>query len=77
MDIINTFIAERCIEDPAAEISKSDLYTAYGKWCEDYGERIISKKEFGGRLNRRGIEGTKTKGVRCWIGIKCRPEDDN
>jgi len=71
MDVIAEFIEERCIEDRNIETTTKELYTAYSKWCEENGEKPISSKSFGRRLEEREYLPVRigTKQERGWRGI--------
>jgi putative DNA primase/helicase len=70
MDVIAGFIADRCIEDPGAYVAVKDLYKAYKEWCEQGGERALTKRSFGTRLREMGfVSGRGTGGAHQWRGI--------
>jgi putative DNA primase/helicase len=68
-DVLATFIAERCIEGPTAEVSSHALYVAYSEWCKASGEQPLSKKALAPRLQERGYLPTRSKTARGWVGI--------
>ena len=53
MDVLGEFIAEHCIVEDQAEVTAKDLYERYK---EETGERKLSPKQFGQRLQDRGFE---------------------
>jgi len=72
-DAVGAFIAEECIELPSATCTAGDLYAAYSSWADDAGERPMSKRALGLRLQERGFHPHKgTGGQRRWQGITVR-----
>lgn len=69
MDVLETFLAECCLESPGSRVSLRELYDTYVNWCDDSGEYQINKRDFGIRLKERGLEQTKTGADRFWHGI--------
>ena len=68
MDVLGAFLADCCLTDPAVRVRASDLYHAYGKWCEARGESAKSGRVFGESMTERGFErihsgGTWYRGV--------------
>jgi P4 family phage/plasmid primase-like protien len=56
MDVLGQFVKECCEEGPDKSEAAAALYKAYHLWCEDGGERVISKRKFGIQLRERGFE---------------------
>ena len=56
MDIIGTFLTERCRVQAKASVSAKDLYAAYRSWCDDNGNHPVSQRRFGSSLTERGLE---------------------
>jgi putative DNA primase/helicase len=69
MDVIGQFIGDRCVRDANAIARKGELFDAFTKWCEENGEREMSKKTFGMRLAERGIIEDRNEKSRFWRGI--------
>lgn len=72
MDILGKFIANCCIQKPDIKTPMKFLYQEYVRWCEDAGERPLSKNEFAKELTVRGFEPATGKGniaLRCGIGL--------
>jgi putative DNA primase/helicase len=70
-DILGAFIAERCTMGPDEWASKDELYRSYSSWAEQAGEKPISKRAFGERIQeRQGIADNRdhSRG-RFWTGI--------
>ena len=72
-DPLKDFIAERCVLDPAASASGSELWTAYSEWFEASGERSrLGRNQFLDALKARGLRRHHTSAARSWIGIGLR-----
>jgi putative DNA primase/helicase len=68
MDVIATFIADRCVAGPGEKENTGVLYEAYSIWCNETGERPLSKRDFGLRLREKGFEPRGGR-KRSWRGI--------
>lgn len=72
-DILAPFIEECCVVGGAVRATAKSLFAAYRKWCEEAGERVMSQKRFGMRLDDRGFDSCRgTSGTRYWLGIGLR-----
>lgn len=72
-DAVGAFIAEECIESSGATCTAADLYASYAAWADDAGERPMSKRALGLRLQERGFTPHKgAAGQRRWQGITTR-----
>lgn len=70
MDVLAEFIRESCELSPNAVATAHAIYKQYSSWCEDVGERAMSKRQLGLRLQERGFKPHKgTTGTRTWLGI--------
>jgi putative DNA primase/helicase len=56
MDLLASWIEERCIVHSDAWVPFKDLYTDYSEWCVESGEKPETKRSFGNRLKERGFE---------------------
>lgn len=74
MDILLDFIADRCTLDARAETTSAALYEAYTEWCTLSGEKALSKKMLGLRLQERGLRSVRigSRQARGWGGIGLR-----
>jgi putative DNA primase/helicase len=72
-DILGQFLGEECKSGSLSQsISASTLYKAYQYWCDESGNREMTKTQFGRKLGDKGIEKKKTsKGIR-YIGLTLR-----
>jgi putative DNA primase/helicase len=68
------FVAERCILERSASISKEDLYTSFVAFCEATGATLLTKRMFGARLNAMAIvsEGQNLWSIHEWRGIRLK-----
>jgi P4 family phage/plasmid primase-like protien len=70
MDVLADFLTDCCdVGAINATVSISELYRAYSKWCEESGERALSKLKFGRRMAERGFRQDRTGQERYWHGI--------
>jgi putative DNA primase/helicase len=71
MDVLGDFLADRCLRGEGLQVSKSNLYEEYKKWCEDAGEQTETKRKFGMLLKERSIEDGRNseRTERIWKGI--------
>lgn len=74
-DVLAPFVEECFVVDRAARATKKNTYAAYRDWCDKNGERAMSQKRFGTRLENRGFDSYRgTGGVRYWLGIGLRSD---
>jgi putative DNA primase/helicase len=76
MDILAGFLDDCCVEEVNLTVPLGDLYKAYDQWCDDSGEKSMTKREFGMRMRERGFTQVRgTGGVRLWdgVGLQARP----
>jgi len=69
-DRIAPFLEDRCVAGDGLEATAGDLYSTYKAWCESSGERPMSQRSFGLRLEEKGFQKTRSysKG-RAWRGL--------
>jgi putative DNA primase/helicase len=72
MDVLGSFIEDRCEVGPKKEVKKRDLYADYETWCADEKEKPLSKKAFGLRIKERGIIDKRTGKDRFWVGVELK-----
>jgi putative DNA primase/helicase len=69
-DPVAAFVAECCVLEKFAIISKAELYNAYRNWTYDTGSKAMSQKRFGPLIrNIEGVDETRDSGTRSWVGI--------
>lgn len=55
MDVLASFIDDRCELNPQGSTLATPLYEAYVAWCTANGEKSESQRKFGDRLGERGF----------------------
>ena len=73
MDRLGEFLEACCILDEHAQVPKGVLYARYVSWAQGEGEKPLSSKGFGMRLQERGFDDTRTSAVRSWLGLEVAP----
>lgn len=69
-DVIGLFLEERCVLTGNATVASAELFADYRDWCDEQGERPMTAKALGLRLQERGTRPFKgTGGQRRWQGI--------
>jgi P4 family phage/plasmid primase-like protien len=67
------FVEEVCELGPDKEMSKTELYSVFQKWCQVSGFKAIGKIKFGKELKRqlgdKISDSRVTDGDRIWVGI--------
>jgi len=76
MDILAGFLVECCVINTNAKARAGELYAAYREWCEKNGEKPVSQRNFGSRLQERGLKSARTRRYRMWEGIGIQVEGD-
>lgn len=77
MDIIALFINDCCIMDSKATVSCTNIYKKYVDWCNESGEFVLSKINFGKKLEEKGFSvDRKSQGLRVRKGL-CLKEMPN
>lgn len=80
-DVIGRFLGERCEFHQHASVTKKALYGAYKSWCDDFGEKSITQKAFGMRLNDLGLDealaGSGKDRSRIWLGLALLHEEES
>ena len=73
MDVLDSFLKDCCVATPDTKVSVQDLYQVYTRWCEQSGERAVTKRQLSAQLKERGYENKKsTGGVHWWVNITVR-----
>jgi putative DNA primase/helicase len=75
-DMVAAFLTDACTTEPAATVSKNELFGAYARWCAEMGETALTKNELRERLIERGIKEAKSGSARLWRGIGLLPPDE-
>ena len=71
MDVVQTYLNERCQINPTARIEVSALYQNHVDWCRENGEKSLSNLELTQRLKEKGFSSRRSgaKGNYQWHGI--------
>lgn len=79
-DAFGDFLREKTIDDPTGDISKTEFFNLYKEWCDeqDLPPRMRhTKRRIGFLMIERGYDEMKgAKGLRLWVGIRERGEND-
>ena len=74
-DVLGEFISSECIMDPGEFVAKDRLFDTYKKFCDDNGEKPVSKKNFGSRMIEKGFDKNVRRGrKRVWKGIQLKQD---
>lgn len=76
-DRLGDFLDECCVVQADTACSKSELYSAYERWCRESGEYTVSKKKLGQRLAERGLTEGRNAAGRYWQGLGLQPQTMN
>jgi putative DNA primase/helicase len=69
-DRLAPFLEEKTGASKSGQVSKGRLYAAYKEWAEEAGERPMSKRALGTRMEERGFAPNDKAGqVRVWNGL--------
>ena len=71
MDILASFMNDRCVVMESAKASAKDIFESYKAWCEASGEKPMTQRMLGMRLKDRGFENRRAgaAGNFMWFGI--------
>jgi putative DNA primase/helicase len=69
MDIIGSFIKDRCEQKPGVQIRARELFKCYQDWCEENNEHGCTEKFFGLRLKELGVAQKRLSDGRHWVNI--------
>ena len=68
-DALGDWLEENCQLGEQYETTVAEVYRNYLDYCEKIKEHPWSKKRMLANLQTRGIERTRSMGIRCWKGI--------
>ncbi len=75
MDVLGDFVEDRCITGESIQVKVKDIYNEYEGWAEANGEKPLSKKIFGIKLDEKGFDVYRgSRGVRFRVGIGIKQE---
>ena len=70
MDSVGDFLEECCVLDDNAIQKVKEVYDAYRQWCEQNGERPMSKNNLSNEFKRRGFQNKRgTGGLFYWVRL--------
>jgi putative DNA primase/helicase len=72
MDIIGSFIKERCIQGDGGSVRAREFFKCYQGWCDDHNEHAVSERFFGLRLKEMGIDQKRMNDGRYWQEIRIK-----
>jgi phage/plasmid-associated DNA primase len=73
---LGAFVSDECVLDEKGFVLTAELYAVYKSWCDDNGERAISKKELVMRLQEMGFTpAPDRRGNRLWRGLRLAGRD--
>ncbi len=68
-DRLAPFLEERTRDHRAGQVPKGKIYAAYKEWCGENGERPMSQRAFGLRMEEKGYKSSRTARCRAWDGL--------
>jgi putative DNA primase/helicase len=76
-DRLAPFLDENTIDHRRGQIPAGELYTRYKAWADANGERAMSKRALGMRMEEKGYKpGRTTRGGRAWDGLSLMERED-
>lgn len=75
MDILSSFIEDKCNCQSSERVAVGDLYEAFKKWSDFACQETVGKKIFGNLMRQKGFIQSKSGSNRYWNGIKLNPEE--
>jgi putative DNA primase/helicase len=77
MDLLESFIDDKCIRQSSDKVPVGDLYEAYKGWTDFACQETVGKKIFGNLMRQKGFFQSKSGNIRYWNGIKLNPEENS
>lgn len=72
MDVLRPFVVERCVIEATARTDRTELFAAYGTWCNDNKEERMTGAEFYESLRDHGWRPKTIRGRRYFEGIRLK-----
>lgn len=69
-DTVSAWVDECCELDKKARVERTVLYDSYSDYCSSEERQSLSKTKFFATLRSRGLQETKSSGIRGFAGIK-------
>lgn len=76
LDVIVTFLNDRCIAFPEMEIRADELYQSYKEWAKNNGEYCYSESKFKLEMPKKGYQLRKDKN-KGWVYVGLKFAKDN
>ncbi|UOQ47212.1 phage/plasmid primase, P4 family [Gracilibacillus caseinilyticus] len=79
MDLLATFLDERCVINPEVKVQATILHKEYLEWAESVGEYPMKKRAFNNRLVMKGFPKRKSTGNKLYffgIGLSSDFDED-
>ena len=70
MDVIGDFINERCVQGEKHSMAIGEIYPSYVEWCNESGERPLTKRGLLSRLEDRGYATEYRRALKFILGLK-------
>ena len=68
-DVLGRFVNECCLTGPDHKVKFSELFEALEAYCGESGDKLPTKKAFGGYLKDHGFA-NRQSGTRWYMGLK-------
>lgn len=75
MDVISSFINERCMQKVSYSCSNKELRSAYETWCSENGLQVLSNKSMNPKLEQWGFKKYHSNGRVHWKGLQPVSQD--
>lgn len=76
-DPVSAFFTECVAFEARARIARKELYAAYEAWARGEGERFpVGTKTFAEAVRDKGAEDSAMHGIRCWVGVRLKDENE-
>ena len=70
MDVLGSFLEEKCLLNPILSVTKASFYKTYTEWCDKNGERPWKERVIAQKMKERGFEkNERTTTARYWSGL--------
>lgn len=69
-DTVSAWVDECCELDKKSRVERVALYDSYSNYCDSEERQSLSKTKFFAALRSRGLQETKSSGIRGFAGIK-------
>ncbi len=77
MDLLKSFIKDKCTLSTEDKVAVGDLYEVYKKWSDDTCQERVGKKIFGNLMRQKEYTQSKSGSMRYWEKIKLNSEESS